>query len=207
VRHAAAPAVLAAAVAMPATAVASTSEFRVTAATHSSSSAKVDGTYAGRSTATWSLTRATRAAPNRVTVQRTGRVVSGGGMINVRGTFTATATDGTEARCALTAHTGDRRHPLVAPKRFMLAIGPHPDDARRLVATFGAVHATLANPYFGSDCSTSVVGEPRGDETSLVAVSAAQLRRRRLTLRFAGTTNRDAIAYRWSTTIRLKRTR
>ena len=89
----------------------------------------------------------------------------------------------------------------------MLSIGPHPDDARRTAVSFTGIQATLANPYLGSECSTSVLGEPDAAETSLRTVPRTLLQRRRFTLRFSGARSRDGISYRWSTTFRLVRRR
>src|SRR3982751_2715659 len=70
---------------------AKTYRFRVVSVMHHSSSQKIDPPfYAGSSTSTWRLAPATRKARNRVSVTA-GAFYSGGGTINVKGTFTATA--------------------------------------------------------------------------------------------------------------------
>ena len=88
-----------------------------------------------------------------------------------------------------------------------LSIGPDPNGTSRTYATFEGIQASLSNPYFGTECTTSVSGEPSANETELLAITPKLLRRRAVTLRYAGSTNRDGIAYRWSTTFRLKRVR
>ena len=194
---------VAGAVALPATAAGSV--FRVTVAQHTSSSQKAETGYSGRSTSSWRLARATTAAPNRLEVRRVGRLVAGSAMVNVTGAYTVAVTTDRPGHCAFTSRTGDTDHPLTAPGRLMLSVGPHPDDARKTAVSFTGVHATLANPYLGSECTTSVSGEPGPGETSLRTVPRTLFQRKRFTLRFTGATSREGVTYRWATTFRFVR--
>jgi hypothetical protein len=74
-----------------------------------------------------------------------------------------------------------------------------------VLATFLGTQATLGNPYFGTECSTSLTGEPDADTTAVKVVSPRLFTRKRITLKYAGATNQDGIAYEWSTTFKLKR--
>jgi hypothetical protein len=67
------------------------------------------------------------------------------------------------------------------------------------------LHASLSNAYFGTECSTSVSGEPDADTTGVKAVSPKLFKRKKITLTYAGSSNDEGIAYRWSTVFRLKR--
>lgn len=124
-------------------------------------------------------------------------------MINVRGTFAAQATTDWPASCSLTAPTGSMEYPAVAPMPVMLSIARDPQG--RPVVAFTGMHATLGNPYFGTECSTSNSAEPDGDITQLKRIKASIFKRRLITLRFAGQTSEEGIAYRWSTVFKLKR--
>jgi hypothetical protein len=86
-----------------------------------------------------------------------------------------------------------------------LTIGPDPNGSGRTFATFLGTQATLDNPYFGTECSTSLTGEPDADTTELKAVSPKLFKRKTVTLMYAGATNEGGIAYRWSTVFKLKR--
>jgi hypothetical protein len=185
-------------------------KFRVVAVTHSSSSKKNEPPfYVGSSTATWHLARATSKAPNRITVN-IGPGFSGGlGYINATGTFTAQATTNrTNGQCQLTAPTGSKQYPAVAPGRFPLTVSPAFVGKGRFgvaIGPGGDVYATLGNPYFPSECSTSLSGEPDADVSSLISVPQAIFTHLNVTLRFAGSSSAQGIDYRWSTTIKLKR--
>ena len=176
--------------------------FKVVAASHSSTSAKSTPDYTGTATAAWKLTRPTAGAPNRLTLQNAGGTPVGLGTVAVKGAFAAQATS-RSGRCAFTAPTGDREHAAVAPDEVILTVGPAPGGG--VLVTHSGVRASLANPYFGSECSTSVSGEPAVKETMSRRVSAKLLSRRRVTLRFTGATNAGGITYRWKTTFELVR--
>jgi hypothetical protein len=178
--------------------------FKVTSLTHSSSSSKTDGTrYSGSSTSTWRLAPATKDANNRISVIRGRGILYGSGMINVRGTFAAQATTDWPASCSLTAPTGSEEYPAVAPMPVMVSITKDPEG--RPTVAFTGIHATLGNPYFGTECSTSNSAEADPDIRQLKRVKASIFKRRNVTIRFAGATNEDGIAYRWSTVFKLKR--
>ncbi len=185
-------------------------KFRVVAVTHSSSSKKNEAPiYVGSSTATWHLARATSKAPNRITVN-IGPGFSGGlGYINATGTFTAQATTNrTNGQCQLTAPTGSKQYPAVAPGRFPLTVSPAFAGRNRFsvgIGPGGNTYATLGNPYFPSECSTSSSGEPDADVSQLIKVPQAIFTHLNVTLRFVGSSSAQGIDYRWSTTIKLKR--
>jgi hypothetical protein len=197
-------AVAIAAVAVPAAADAQQKSYKVIKATHSSSSSKSEETYTGRSTAKWSLTNPTSEAPNRVTISKLGTTYSGLGQVNVKGSYSIDATTD-RGHCAWTTSTGDTQYPGIAPSDFTLAIGPNPQTGRGILASFIATQASLSNAYLGSECSTSVSGEPDGDETSITKIKPSQLKKKKLVLRFKGSTSDEGIDYSWSTTIVLKR--
>jgi hypothetical protein len=187
---------------------AATVDYRIVAVSHSSSSRENDPPiYVGSSTATWSLAPATKAAPNTLSVT-TGPFTLGLGRVNIRGVFKAEArTNRTNGHCSLTAATGSKKYPAVAPGPFSLAVGADPKSAKRVLVTQGLgfnVYASLSNPYFPSECSTSVSGEP-GDARLLVSVPKTLFTQKTVVLRFAGATRKDGIAYRWSTVFTLKR--
>jgi hypothetical protein len=196
-------AVVAGALAAPAGASAAT--FKVVSATHSSSSTKSVEGYQGTSTASWKLAEATSKAPNRITVNRVGTTLTGIGAMNLRGSYSVDIATTWPGRCAWTAPTGDREHPIVAPGRSDLAVGPDPRNPKRLLVGFMAVHASLANAYLGTECSTSVSGEPDVDDVATKAVSPSLFRRRTIKLTLSGTRTADDITYTWATRITLKR--
>ena len=191
---------------------AKTYRFRVVSVTHHSSSQKTESApyYTGSSTASWHMAPATRKAPNRISVT-TGGFYSGGGTLNVRGTFTAIADSqfgGHPNHCQLSAPTGSAQYPAVAPHKFPVTIAQDPSAPRRALVAIGPggdVYATLGNPYFGTECSTDISGEPDSDVTDLKSVPKSLFTHRLVTLKFAGSTNKDGIAYSWSTVIKLKR--
>jgi hypothetical protein len=183
--------------------------FRVVAVQHTSSSQKNEAPlYTGRSTSTWRLARATRRAPNVIGVTLLPSLITGLGTINVTGVFTAEATTNRPGQCTLRAPTGSRDYPAVAPGPFMLAVGPDPRSRTRAVVAIGlgaASPASLSNPYFASECSTSITGEPDADTMHVFRVARSVFRKATITLRSSGSTNRSGIAYTWSTTITLKK--
>jgi hypothetical protein len=69
----------------------------------------------------------------------------------------------------------------------------------------GDAYATLGNPYFPSECSTSLTGEPDADVSRLISVPKSTFTHRLVTLRYVGSTSESGITYHWSTTIKLKR--
>lgn len=183
--------------------------YRVVSATHSSSSLKKDPPfYNGSSSATWSLARPTSKAPNRFDVTMNGPLVYGLGTVNVRGVFTAQArTNRQGGKCGLTASTGSKTYPAVAPGPLQLALGADRKSSSRVLVAQLSTHATLGNPYFPSECSTSISGEPDSDVLGTKSMPKSAFRQKTVVLRFAGATNNGGIAYRWSTTIKLVRTK
>jgi hypothetical protein len=183
--------------------------FRVVAVQHTSSSQKNEAPlYTGRSTSTWRLARATRRAPNVIGVTLLPSLITGLGTINVTGVFTAEATSNRPGQCSLRAPTGSRDYPAVAPGPFMLGVAPDPRSRTRALVAIGlgsATTASLSNPYFASECSTSTTGEPNADTMHVFRVARSVFRRQTITLRSSGSTNRNGIAYTWSTTITLKK--
>lgn len=184
--------------------------FRVVGATHSSSSRKnTPPEYVGSSTSTWSLAPATSKAPNVIELTSNAFITAGLGQVNVRGVFKANAaTNRTGGRCSLVAPTGSKRYGLVAPGPFQFGISTNPKNKNQVLVTHGLgfnVHASLGNAYFKSECSTSTTGEPGPDELMIKAMPKSAFRQKTVVIRYAGSTNKSGIAYRWSTTFTLKR--
>jgi hypothetical protein len=191
---------LAVVAAIPATAQARSSTFKVVSATHSSSSAKTDEHYSGASTAGWKLPKPARLTVNHLMGKPVAQV-----WLHVRGTFTGRATTDWPGNCSLTAPTGSKEFPAVAPDLVPLSIGPDPNGTGRTFATFLGQQATLGNPYFGTECSTSLTGEPDANITAIKPVSPRLFKHKKVTLRFKGSAHEGGIAYTWSTVFKLKR--
>jgi hypothetical protein len=186
--------------ALPAAAQARSSTYKIVSATHSSSSSKTDEHYSGSSTTTWKLPK-----PAKLTVNFLFGKPVAQAWLHVRGTFTGRASTDWPGNCSLTAPTGSSEYPAVAPGLVPLTIGPDPKGTGKTFATFMGQQATLGNPYFGTECSTSLTGEPDADRTSLKPVSPKLFKRTKITLKYQGSTNEDGIAYTWSTVFKLKR--
>ena len=195
--------------AVPAAASAKTTTFKVVKATHTSSAAKTSTApvYTGESSSTWSLARATAQAPNRLSLQSGGGQTSGLGRVNVQGVFSGSASGAWGEPCSLSAPTGSTEFAAVAPEAFELQVQPDPAKPSRLSVVFNGRHASLGNPYFGSECSTSVDAEPDLRRTQTLSVAKSAFKRKTVTLKWTGSTSEDGLAYRWSTTIVLKRVR
>lgn len=187
---------------IPQTAGAAT--FKVTSVQHSSSSAKTDAPYQGSSSAHWSLAKRTKQANNRFSVAQGRGLLYGSGMVNVRGVFQAQASSDIDS-CSLTAPTGSTEYPAVAPLPLILALTKDPQGRPTFV--FTGARATLGNPYFGTGCSTSLTGEPDGDITNLKRVKASLFRKKRFTIRIAGSSSEGGIAYTYSTVFKFARVR
>lgn len=153
--------------------------------------------YRGVSTATWSLSRASKFRMSWLA----GGLYSGTGRMNVKGTYAIDVTTPFPGHCAFTAPTGDAEHPLVAPAPFDLTVAPDPRRPGRATVGFVAVHATLTNAYLGTECSHGGGDEPTWTETETLSVAPSKLRARRVTLRFAG----SGAGASWRTEIVLKR--
>ena len=191
------------------TTAASAATYRVVGATHTSSARKDDPPfYAGSSTASWKLAPPTADASNLVTVTIDGPVPMGLGSVNVRGVFKAEAKTPDHPQCSLTAPTGTKEYPAAAPGPFLLAIGPDPKSSSRVIVAYGVgvtLLASLSNGYFGTECSTSVSGQPSSDRLTVKSVPKSLFRQKVVVLRYAGATSKEGIVYRWSTTFTLKR--
>jgi hypothetical protein len=184
--------------------------YRLVALTHSSSARENDPpTYVGSSSATWSLAPPTKSAPNTLSVTTGPPVTVGLGRVNIRGVFRAQArTNRTRGNCSLTAATGSKKYPLVAPGPFSLAVTDDPKSPKRLLFAQGLglnVHASLSNAYFPSECSTSISGEPDTDTLMLKSVPKSTFTQKTVVIRFSGSTNKEGIAYRWSTVFTFRR--
>jgi hypothetical protein len=178
--------------------------YTVVSATHSSSASKTDLPYEGTSSSRWSLEKPSKDANNRFSVSKSGKVIQGAGIVNVRGVFEAKASTGSHS-CSLSVTTGSEKHSAVAPQPVGLALAT--DREGRRVFTFTGMHATLGNPYFGTGCTTSLTGQPGADTTSRKRVKASLFRKERFTLSFAGSSNDGGIAYDYSTTFQFVRLR
>ncbi|MDQ2984750.1 MAG: hypothetical protein M3R70_12655 [Actinomycetota bacterium] len=185
--------------------------YRVIVASHSSSSEKDDPPfYKGKSTSTWKLARATKRAPNVIGINKNPSFITGLGQINVRGVYTADATTNWNGgtQCHLSAPTGSQDYPATAPGDFMFGIGPHPSINGRLLAAWSlgmAIYASLGNGYFGTECSTSLTGEPDIDDTHGVIVPKSVIGKNRITIRSRGSSVDHGIKYSWTTTFVLKK--
>ena len=199
--------VLAGLAAVPATAPAKTTVFKVTKATHSSSAAKTTTApqYTGESSSTWSLAKATAKIPNRIGLESGGGQLSGIGGVNVKGVFTASAKGSYGDPCSLSAPTGSEDFAAVSPEAFELQVQPDPAKRSHVLVVFNGRHATLGNPYFGSQCTTSSNDEPDFRRTQTISVPKSRFKSRTVTLKWAGSTSGGGLDYRWSTTIVLKR--
>ena len=190
---------------LPQAATAKQVTYKVTAATHSSNAAKTELPYQGSSSASWKLARPTKQANNRFQVSIGNGIVWGLGYVNVAGTFAAQASSDT-ASCGLTAPTGSDEYGMVAPAPVMLGLNKEPDSGKPAFV-FTGQQATLGNPYFESGCRTSITGEPEAEKTALKSVKPSLFRRKSFSIRLAGSTMEDGIAYRWSTVFKFKRLR
>jgi hypothetical protein len=190
---------------LPQAAVAKQMTFKVTSATHTSNAAKTELPYQGSSSSRWSLARPLKTADNRFRVSIGNGIVWGLGYVNVNGTFAAQASSDTDS-CSLTAPTGSDEYGLIAPAPLMLGLNKDPDNGKPAFV-FTGQHATLGNPYFGTGCTTGVSGEPDGEVTSLKYVKPSLFRKKSFSLKLAGSTMEDGIAYRWTTVFKFKRVR
>ena len=188
----------AAAVTLAVPAAAGADTYSIVSATHTSSSHKSDVGYSGHSTAGWKL-----AKPARI------GLTGGAGLarVKVRGSYAVDITSSWPGRCAWSATTGDTQYPMVAPGDVQLTVMPDPAAKGKVRVSFLGQHASLGNGYLGTECSTTVSGEPSAMETAVKTVSASAFRKKKVTLTFAGATNREGIAYSWSTKVVLKRKR
>jgi hypothetical protein len=186
--------------AVPATAQAKNPTYKVVSVTHSSSSSKSDEHYNGTSTSSWKLPKPAKLSISFLSGKPVGQV-----WLHVRGTFNATATTDWPGNCSLSAPTDSDEFSAVAPDLVPLTIGPDPNGTGKTFATFLGQQASLSNPYFGTECSTSASGEPDADLTSLQPVSPKLFKRKKVTLKYTGATNDEGIAYKWSTVFKLKR--
>jgi hypothetical protein len=176
--------------------------YRVVAATHTSSSERNDpGNYVGKSTASWRLAPATKRAPNVVTGMVTPSFVTGIGVVNIKGLYTLEAIRNDE-HCSVTAPTGASGFPAraVAPAAFQLAVVLDPKRRIAVALDGNARIASVNNSVIGCAAGGGPTVEPH-----LFHVTKRQLRQATFTLRSTGSSSRDGISLRWSTTITLKK--
>ena len=183
--------------------------YKVASATHTSTSTKTEEGYTGTSTATWKLAKPSKEASNRLQVNYgPGFGVSGLGRVNVTGSYGVDiTTDWKNGRCAWSAATGDTSdYGSQAPGPFDLVVGPDPNDPKRTIVGHTGRAASLSNAYLGTECSTSITGEPDHDDSQLKSIPLNTFKKKKtVTLTFAGATNEAGIAYSWKTKIVLKR--
>ena len=189
------------AVAVLVPAAADAAVYRVVKATHESSSTKAEDGYSGTSTVTWKRTK----QRSLVQVNGSGSQLSGGGLVKVRGAYSIDVTTDFPGRCAWTTRTGDDEYGGVAPEPFNLMVTPDPRRAGRTLVSLTAARASLGNQWLGTECSTSISGEPDVEVTNAKSVAPKTFKRRTVKLRFAGRTNDEGVDYRWATTLVLKR--
>ena len=195
-------------IALAAVAIASPSDahaavYRITSATHTSTSSKSEEGYQGKVTTTWKL-----AKPSRIEVTYgPGYVIQGLARVDVTGATDVDITsDWKNGRCAWTAPTGDQTYPMAAPDEFDLVISVDPRNPKRTLAGHTGLAASLSNGYLGTECSTSVGGEPDRDATHMKSIPLNTFKKRKtVTLTFAGSTSEEGIAYSWKTKFVLKR--
>jgi hypothetical protein len=192
--------------ALPATS-AHAAVYKITSATHTSSSSKAEQGYQGKVTTTWKLAKPTREAANKIQVTYgPGYVIQGLGRVNVAGaTNVDITTDWKNGRCAWSAPTGDETYPMAAPDVFDLVVSVDPRNPKRVVAGHTGLAASLSNGYLGTECSTGIGGEPDRDDTQIKSIPLNTFKKKKVTLTFAGSTNEEGIAYAWSTKFVLKR--
>lgn len=182
--------------------------YKITSATHTSSSTKTETGYNGTVTTTWKLAKPSKQAANKIEVTYgPGYVIQGLGRVNATGATTVDiTTNWKNGRCAWTAPTGDQTYPMAAPDVFDLVISVDPRNPKRTIAAHTGLHASLSNGYLGTECSTGVSGEPDNDVKALKSIPLNTFKKRKtVNLSFAGSTAEDGITYTWSTKFVLKR--
>ena len=181
--------------------------YKITSATHTSTSSKTEEGYAGKVTTTWKLAKPSREATNKIEVTYgPGYVIQGLGRVNVIGaTSVDITTDWKNGRCAWTAPTGDQTYAMAAPDVFDLLVSVDPRDRKRVVAGHTGLQASLSNGYLGTECSTGIGGEPDRDDTQMKSIPLNTFKKKKVTLTFGGTTTEEGITYAWSTKFALKR--
>jgi hypothetical protein len=198
-------ALAAAAIAAPS---AHASVYKITSATHTSSSAKKDERYSGTSTATWKLARPTKEATNRIEVlYGPGFGIYGMARVNVTGSYGVDITTTWPGRCAWSVSTGDQSdRRAMAPDVFDLVVGRDPKNPKRTIVAHTGVAASLGNGWLGTECSTDLGGEPEQDDTQLKSIPLNTFKKKKtVTLVFAGSTSKEGIAYSWKTKFVLRR--
>lgn len=182
--------------------------YKITSATHTSTSSKTEEGYTGKVTTTWTLAKPTKEAPNKIRVNYgPGYTIAGMTRVNVTGVTTVDITTSWKnGRCAWSAPTGDQTYVAAAPDAFDLGIGMDPRDPKRPVAFHSGLDASLSNGYLGSECSTSISGEPHSNATAVKTIPLNLFKKKKtVTLTFSGATNKDGIHHTWNTTFVLKR--
>lgn len=182
-------------------AAADAASYKVVKAVHRSTSSKAEQGYTGSSTVTWKLAKGRSV----LGLQGKGAQVTGIGTVKVTGAYSIDATTSFPGHCAWTARTGDEQYPGVAPEPFELLVAPDSRKPGRTSVSFTAARASLGNGYLGTECSTSLTGEPDRDDTQLRSVPLNTFRKKTVKLTFAGSTSEAGIAYAWSTRLVLKR--
>lgn len=170
--------VMAAFAAAPAQAAA----YKITQATHTSSSTKSEPGYQGSSTVTWRLAR-----PSRINIQAN----TGLAALKLKGAEKLGITTDWPGRCAWDTPFADAFELMVTPGRVSLNMP----------------RASLSDGYLGTECSTSISGEPSPTQTSSKVVPPSTFRKRTVKLTLSGAAAQDRITYRWSTKLTLRRAR
>ena len=187
---------------------ASASVYKITSATHSSTSTKKDERYQGTSTSNWKLAKPTKEASNRIEISYgPGFGVAGYARVNSTGTYAVDITTTWPGRCAWSVSTGDQGDMrAMAPGVFDFVVGPNPKNPKQTMVGFTNIEASLGNGWLGTECSTSLSGEPEQDETQTKFIPLNTFKKKKtVTLVFAGSTNREGIAFTWKTKFVLKR--
>jgi hypothetical protein len=204
------------AAAVPATALAKKPvagyHYVVVKASSKSSASETGGSfygYNGATSASWSLRKKTKDVPNSGDFSYIGQ----GGQItfNVRGAykdevhtqFGQPGGDPSENNCVLSAPTGSKTYPAVAPESAQISILQKSRKARAKVG-FNFPMANLQNPYFPTGCSNPDTEFP-ADKFFVTSVPAKTLTRKQFTLVNARTPGGKYGNYTWKTSVTLKR--
>jgi hypothetical protein len=179
------------------------STWRVTEATHASSATLTAPDESARSAVSWRLAPPTSTAPNRLVVGAPGPLVSGYGVVNVRGRTEMESVRRT--RCTLAGASGDRDHPGEVPVPITLNLSAAPGGG--LQVALAARYAHLGSMYFGSECSVHSGRPPSDPVMKVTRLPASALRGKRIVLTWRGSGGSDGASVRWSTRIVLKRLR
>lgn len=175
--------------------------WKVVEATHTSNATFRSADASGDSSMTWKLARPTSTAPNRMTVGAPGPLIGGYGVVNVAGSFEASATT-ERGSCRAAGATGSDEYAFDLPMPITLNLSAAPQGG--LQVGLGGRYARVGSEYFGSECSLGGTEYPE-KAMKVTKLPAKALRRKRVVLTWKGTAGGEHDTYTWSTRIVLKR--